>query len=248
MAETKEMKSVVVITDVEPVVNDSSAGLAQMYADLTPFAIRLRGAATGLLFFSILFLGSIEGLFGFMAAVGVLCCAAPGALGTAHAAKCTRILATIAATFALIHILCMATFSLVVMPEMPKAFHKQCTEQEKQQIEVVGVSQVYLADGEEGDAIVATQDDVQPQYSATSATYVAHFATHAARRLQDIAPAASTDEAACARAERVFAETVPTFLFFAIFMELGIFLTAMSTAKAAGRIIAAARRFGANGM
>merc|ERR1719335_1237158 len=106
--------------------NDSSEGLKRMYEDLEPLAKRLRSAATCLLFFSIMFMGSLEGLFGLVAATGVLCCAAPGSLGTAYAARCTRITAIICASLALMHLLCISTFATIVLPEMPAAIAKAC--------------------------------------------------------------------------------------------------------------------------
>lgn len=70
-----------------PAVNDTSDALQRMVNDLTPLAARLKAAATGLLLISILMCGSLEGLFGMFAAMGVLCCAAPGTLGTAVRAR-----------------------------------------------------------------------------------------------------------------------------------------------------------------
>ena len=66
-----------------PVQNDSTEGLARMYQDLAPHALKLKSACTVLLLVSLFFCGSLEGLFGIMAAMSVLCCAAPGSLGTA---------------------------------------------------------------------------------------------------------------------------------------------------------------------
>jgi hypothetical protein len=65
-------------------------------------------------------------MFGMMAAAGVLCCAAPGSLGAAHAARCTRILAIFCASFAFFHMTFLAGFSLAVLPEMPSAVEAQC--------------------------------------------------------------------------------------------------------------------------
>merc|ERR1719183_3441294 len=104
-----------------PVINDSSSGLAQMYQDLNKPAAYLRSSATTLLLISIFFCGSLEGIFGLLAATGVLCCAAPGSLGTAYAARCTRLLAIVSAALAFTHGMCLATFAFAVLPEMPAA-------------------------------------------------------------------------------------------------------------------------------
>jgi hypothetical protein len=258
-----------------------------MYADLAPFAAKVRGAALSLLFFSILFMGSLEGLFGLLAACGILCCAAPGALGTAHAARCARIMATVCAVLSLMHIMCLSTFAVVVMPEMPKAFHKQCVEEHKQ------ILAQGAADVEYDNAIVATQDaapatssesfvssvmyfglsyakngaknqvyvDDEEEPSGTATTLVA-VSTAAARRLQDyvmIIDEPSADQAAlaaeakkqakaCAKAEDFFVSAVPTYLVLAMFVEMGLFVSAMRLARASAMITAAARAYGANGI
>merc|ERR1719183_2450987 len=102
-----------------PVINDSSSGLAQMYQDLNKPAAYLRSSATTLLLISIFFCGSLEGIFGLIAACGVLCCAAPGSLGTAYAARCTRIAAVLCAALALGQFLCLGALSMM-MPHMPE--------------------------------------------------------------------------------------------------------------------------------
>ena len=111
-----------------------------MYEDLAPYAMAVRSAAVPLLFFSAFYAGTLEGMFGLIAASGVLCCAAPGSLGVAHAAKCTRICALIAAMLALIHIFCITTFALFVMPEMPKAFHQACVMNTQQELGLIAAA------------------------------------------------------------------------------------------------------------
>ena len=64
-----------------------------MYADLDPLARHVRSAACTLLMFSFFFCGTLEGLFGLLAASCVLCCAAPGSLGVAHSSRCAKICA-----------------------------------------------------------------------------------------------------------------------------------------------------------
>lgn len=223
-----------------------------MYADLAPLAARLRGAAMGLLLFSCLFIGTLEGLFGLIAAAGVLCCAAPGSLGTAYAARCTRITATISATISLMHLMCLTMFAFAVLPEMPHAIEHACGA-DKMVIpadgamprgaipEPTGFAHMVSAGlaARVSDA-VATPASVELTPSA-SATFVANIATTAARRLQDV-----SHEAACMRTKEIFANAVPSFVFVAALVEMGLFLSAMSTAKAATRIVVAARRYGAN--
>ena len=85
----------VIDVTVVPSQNDSSEGLANMYRDLAPAADRLRASAFSLLLLSFFFCGTLEGMFGLIAAASVLCCAAPGSLSTAYAARCTRIAAIV---------------------------------------------------------------------------------------------------------------------------------------------------------
>merc|ERR1719424_1030147 len=96
----KPVEAVEIAVAVETPQNDSSAGLARMYADLELPAAKLRGHAVVLLCISVLMCGEPSGFFGLVAAAGVLCCAAPGSLGTAYAARCTRVCALIASIFA----------------------------------------------------------------------------------------------------------------------------------------------------
>merc|ERR1719375_2470024 len=73
-----------------------------------------------------LFCGTLEGFFGLMAAAGVLCCAAPGSLGTAYASRCTKTLAVICASLAAFHLIAISVFSIAVLPEMPHAVMDMC--------------------------------------------------------------------------------------------------------------------------
>jgi len=229
---TKQVPAVVVEI---PVVNDSSAGLARMYEDLAPGAARLRGAAISLLFFSILFMGSLEGLFGLIAAFGVLCCAAPGSLGTAYAARCTRITATVSAVIAFMHVTCMVTFAYAVLPEMPRAIHHVCPEMEG--VAVRQDAKLFVAPHHEAGML-----------PSSPATFVATVATTAARRLQEFSPPVETATHACERAERFFTEAAPTVLLLGIFVEVGLFVSALMTAKAAARLMLQARACGANAL
>lgn len=266
---TKELKVAVeepqVAVPVEPVVNDSSAGLARMYQDLNPPANRLRACATVLMLFSVLFLGSLEGLFGFLAAAGVLCCAAPGSLGTAYAARCTKILATISAALALMHVVCLSTFAVAVMPEMPQAFRHACNEARQESAMLAaepgrGGLQPIAAEEPSpsahfiGHLLVRAQgvmidaDDEAPASTAQPVSaFVATFSTSAARRLQEVGLLDDSTHP-CARAERAFADAAPLFLMSAILIETCLFIAAFNTASAAGRLLAAAQRYGANGV
>ena len=111
---------------------DSSEGLARMYVDLEPLARRVRSSACWLLFFSFMFCGSIEGFFGIIAACGVLCCSAPGSLGTAYASRCTKTCAIITATIAMFHLCALSTFGFVILPEVPHAVAEMCTAKERE--------------------------------------------------------------------------------------------------------------------
>jgi len=235
---------------VVPAVNDSSEGLARMVADLAPFAARLRSSAFTLLLFSLLFMGTLEGMFGLIAAVGVLCCAAPGSLGTAHAARCTKICAIICATVSLMHIFCLSAFSVMVLPEMPHAFADACRDA---QMEAPAPLKAKLTDmlvsSSAGPATSSTGSvEVVALTSSSSASAIVATVTSAAtRRLQEVGVVSSAD-APCLRAERAFADAAPTLLLCAVLVETALFFSAISTAKAAGRLIAAARSFGANGI
>jgi hypothetical protein len=260
-----------------PTVNDSSEGLSRMYNDLAPLAARVRGSATMLLFFSCLFMGTLEGLFGLIAATGVLCCAAPGSLGVAYAARCTRITATIAAVLAFMHVMCLTTFAVAVLPEMPYALDRACASEAKMDAKMVipadaaipmgapvgasmgaipagapvGTSMDSVAIVPETNGIVDfisakiaehTQAGTTDK-AAISASLVATVATSAARRLQDV-----THDDACKRTKQLFTDAVPAFIYAAIFVEMGLFFSALNTAKAAARLIKAARAYGANAM
>lgn len=259
------------VLDVEvavPVVNDSSEGLARMLNDLAPLAARLRANATILLLFSVLFMGSLEGMFGMIAAIGLLCCAAPGPLGAAAAARCTRIMATVCATFALMHILCLSFFAVAVLPEMPHAFHHACAEAHHPPLadKMALAAPAHQQAPPEGPAhfvghlVVRTfvaaphHEEGAPenisQGPRPSAMFFATVATTAHRRLQEFAygEPADMDEPSCLKTERLFAQAAPVFLVAAIFVELGLFIAAINTAKAAARLVYTARKSGANGI
>merc|ERR1719240_2562313 len=109
----------------KPTHNDSSAGYARMCQDLEPYAKALRSACSILFIFSVFLFGSLEGVFGLCAACGVLCCAAPGSLGTAYAARCTRVLAILCAGTAFCQILVLSSFGMV-MPDVIPAINELC--------------------------------------------------------------------------------------------------------------------------
>ena len=88
-----------------------------MYADLAPEALRVRSAACFLLGVSMFMCGSLEGFMGIIAACTILCCAAPGSLGTAYAARCARVAALLAAGFGAVHLVALSLFSVAVLPE-----------------------------------------------------------------------------------------------------------------------------------
>jgi len=258
MAE-KEPEDKMAVVDVPvaiAVVTDSSEGLARMYKDLEPLAARLRSAAFGLLLFSILFMGSLEGMFGLVAACGVLCCAAPGSLGVAYAARCTRIAAIMCASIALMHTLCLTTFATVVLPEMPAAISKACEESKMSEGAAIRADGAAPASGQlaqlisagfaslDGPAREPLPTTEAPVEVSGTATMIASVATTASRRLQEYVQPDSA--ASCARTQRLFHSAVPTFVLGAAIGEFGLFLTAISTAKAASRILIAARKFGAN--
>ena len=111
---------------------DSSEGLARMYADLEPLARAVKSAACSLLIFSMLFCGTLEGLFGLFAACTVLFCAAPGSLGVAHASRCAKICAIFTASLALFHMMALSTFSIVVLPSMPATVAQMCMAKERE--------------------------------------------------------------------------------------------------------------------
>lgn len=258
MSSEKQMPPVQVAVEAEavvvPVINDSSSGLTRMYQELNLPAARLRSAATTLLLISVFFIGSPEGIFGLVSACGVLCCAAPGSLGTAYASRCTRITATIAATFALMHMMCLSTFALAVMPNMPHAFHEACQEQAKLAIPADGafahkeaslLPHLFLKGLAAADA---EPSDEAPKAQMVAMT-VATYASAASRRLQEFAPHQFDHATApCERAERIFSQTAPTLVWLGVLMELCLFLAAVNTARAAGHLTLLARKHGANAM
>jgi len=288
--DTKEMKAPkeeavepTEVVVVEVVSVDPSAALV---SDLAPYVARLRSSALVLLLFSSMFIGTLEGLFGFVAAAGILCCSPPGHLGVAHAARCTRITATISAALSLVHTMCLFTFVLYVLPEMPAAMHRACAADAASMAAFPAVASV-PAEGAvvpaDGAAAAAPQghftgflasvgvdiayapkivkkpesppkpavapasakplvadDEIDAEIlPSTPATLVASVTAVAARRLEVVHGA--PPPVACARAKEMFESAAPAFLYAAMMVELALFYAAFSTAKAAGRLVLAAR-------
>jgi len=261
--------------DTVVVVTDSAAGLAQMYQDLAPLAARLRSAALPLLFFSILFMGSLEGMFGLAAAMGILCCSAPGSLGLAYSARCARVNALIAATIALMHIFCLSGFALFILPDMPHAFRHVCADAHHDKMGMMpphdhhallggdhgmmagphdhaAIAAPPTAAVDQGTYVVAMDVQVdgyeldgEMELPPSSATFVATMVSGAARRLQEV-DLLHQDTPACARAERAFAQAAPSFILAAALIEFGLFLSAITVAKHSARLVLAARSYGAN--
>merc|ERR1719506_3472096 len=100
----------------------------------------------------------------------------------------------------MMHLMCMGTFAVAVMPDMPKAFHKACTEPAPAEPAASGFAQIFLdATAEWGsykyaasESEVVVQDDSEP---ADSAMIVVSFASTAARRLQQYVVVADEEEA-----------------------------------------------------
>jgi len=208
-------------TDVEDGMNSSREGLMQMYRDLDPHARSLKSACSGLLFFSCLLCGSVEGVFGLIAACGVLCCAAPGSLGTAYAARCTRVMALLAAAMALCQIMVMSSLSWV-LPEVPPAVEALCNDH-------------------------ATADTAALAVRERGAQKIVAFAATASRQLQEVAPEALANMR-CERAIGFANDVLPYMVAVGFSLEFGLFITALLTAKAAKNITISARNMGANAM
>lgn len=93
---TVSCKEVVVHAEL-PTVNDSSAGLQQLYTDLEPYAAKYKMSAKMLLLFSMCRLFSPAGILGLLASYFVLAAAAPGSLGAAYSGRWARIVALLSA-------------------------------------------------------------------------------------------------------------------------------------------------------
>jgi len=245
----------VIDVTVVPSQNDSSEGLANMYRDLAPAADRLRASAFSLLLLSFFFCGTLEGMFGLIAAASVLCCAAPGSLGTAYAARCTRIAAIVCAALALGEILMLGTLSMMV-PHVPEAVQKMCD----------GVPPPPAAHL----AAAPQQHHAEPPAHAPMRTYELEFealtipatakegahtfvaiAVAGARRLQAVAPssvALTPDEVKCARAQAFATDVLPYLVVLGMFAEFCLFAVAMTTARRALDLVLLARRSGANAL
>jgi len=81
---------------------DSTEGLRGMYNELEPYASKLRTASLALLFFGAMRLCSIQGVLAVIASSSIVCLAAPGSLGVAHAARFARPFALMAGCLAMI--------------------------------------------------------------------------------------------------------------------------------------------------
>jgi hypothetical protein len=248
MADTKEMKEcqeevaeIVVVTSV-PVQNDSSEGLARMYADLEEPAKKLRSSAFTLLLLSFLFCGSIEGIFAMIAALSVLCCAAPGSLGTAYAARCTRICAIVCAVVAFSQMMMLTAVSFMV-PHMPEAVDSYCA--------TMPVGGVVVATPPDVKVVAVPSPADDKPLAKEGAHKVVAFAVSGLRKLQEVATATAPmdDQAAqCEKAAYFTAEVLPYFVFFASIAELCLFIAAMTTARRALHLVLLARSMGANGL
>ncbi len=86
--EEDDVKMLKVVAEPVVVVAQPADTLTQMQIELQPLARKVRTAAAVLLIFSLLRMCSPAGFFGLIAASSVLCCAAPGSLGTAYASRC----------------------------------------------------------------------------------------------------------------------------------------------------------------
>lgn len=235
-----------------PAVNDTSDALQRMVNDLTPLAARLKAAATGLLLISILMCGSLEGLFGMFAAMGVLCCAAPGTLGTAHASRCTKICAMICAGLALGQLFCLAAVT-VVMPALPAHMYDACEHlaapPEAMKAHKVAGMEMEVVKAQDG-SVPSPAMVPEPKGAAIVTTdhpMTVAIITTAARRLQEVAPE-SMSKIKCEKVEHFMVEIAPFLLLGAMVMETCLFLAALRTVKAAATLMRAARAYGANGM
>jgi len=229
MEKPMEIAIVVAEKPAVPQQNDSAEGLARMYQDLDPLAKALRSACSILFIFSVLLFGSLEGILGLCAACGVLCCAAPGSLGTAYAARCTRVLAILCAGAALCQIMVLSTVGVLV-PDVAPALDDLCSE----------------VHAEAADQTTVGELPGVPLRQHAAQNLVA-FVASGARRLQAVAPASLSDMK-CERASAFVQNVLPTAVAVGLTFEFGLFIAALITAKASRRIMFEARRQGANAM
>lgn len=249
-----------------PLQNDKAPQAPHMYAELVPAAMRLRASAVSLMIISFLFCGSLEGFFGMVAAMSVLCCAAPGALGTVRTARAVRIAAVLCAAFALGQCVWLTALSFM-MPHMPEAVGKACfdsitsppppTPFKPTAIMPVPAETV----PEDLMPVVPGQKVIEHTYSfsfeavsvpATSKeaahTFVAIFAA-GARRLQAAMPVEIDPEVLrCERAQQFVADVLPLMVLTGMIGELCLFIIAMKTARRALELLLLARRAGVNGI
>lgn len=220
----KEPVAVVVTGTLQ---NDSRAGLMQMYADLTPLADQLKSSATLLFIFSLFYFCTLEGMFGLIAASGVLFCAAPGALGTAYAARCTRVCAILCAGLSLGHLCAI----MVVMSMLPAIYEKSdmCS-----------------------DARFEHMPHPPPVAMGTwdwSTDAFAESVSTAGRKLSVAMPAAmpaAFGEVECEEMSSFFQKMAPVIIMSAAAINLCLFISAVKTAKRAALLVREARRMGAN--
>jgi len=220
-----------------PKQNDSSEGLARMYADLELPAARLRSHAMILLCIAVLMCGEPAGFFGLVAAVGVLCCAAPGSLGTAYAARCTRIFALLSAFLALGQLMALLSLSFV-LPELPAVLASHC--EGHHDVAKLAI----VAEGAQPD-LAFTEPPMRPM-AERGAVVLVGYGAHAARKLQDVAP--SLKQVKCENLAEMADSMLPYMISTAMLIELCLFIAALNVAKSAARLMADARRFGANGL
>jgi hypothetical protein len=208
-----------VIVVAEPVQNDSTHGLERLYAGLEPFAKRLRSACSMLFVFSVFLMGSLEGILGLCAACGVLCCAAPGSLGTAYAARCTRVLAVMCSGVALFQLITMSVVGFLV-PDMSPMIDELCSSEPLPEHDLTAVP-----------------------LRQHAAHHIVAFAASGARHLQAVAP-----DVKCERAASFVQNVLPCAVLIGATLEFGLFMAALITAKASRQIMFEAHRQGANAM
>jgi hypothetical protein len=214
-----------------PVINDSSAGLAQLYVDLNPLALKVRRNASFVLFYGLMLMCTAEGMFSLIAAAGVLCCAAPGSLGTAYAARFTRIMASIAAGISLAHILFLSSFAIVVMPHMPQAIERVC-----------GPSPPDHPAFNAGPMSIALHAVTSQEAAADT---VAFGISSASRKLQEVVNSASPP-VPCEQMGRFVGHAAHPFLMVVFFLQCGLFASTLCLSKSSGALVRKARECGAN--
>lgn len=226
----------------------SSSGLARMYEDLLPHSLRVRSAACLLFAMSLFMCGSLEGLFGLIAASSILFCAAPGSLGVAYASRCARIAAVIAASIGIMHLFALAAVSLAVLPSMPAAAQELCTREAQLHPDAPALKLV--APDVAPDWVGASNAPVATPPS--SSTMIASVASAAARKLEEVMLAdgesPASEAAHCARIGRFFQEMAPTLLLGCATIEACLVFAALRLAYACAAMVRVARQMGANAL